>query len=255
MNAVNQYGQEGIAQAPVDFLYTEVWSPNESFKALAQIIRDNNAMSNNSKNTVLAAYINYDLAAQSGYFNTASVLLADAVMFAFGASHLELGEHMLGKEYFPNDNLQMRDDLKNALIHYYDFLVAYQNLLRDGGSFNTLDVQTDNDGLRMEAWPASNGSIAVIGKKFTNKQVVHMINFKDAITDQWRDPRGIQVKPASITDIRVRIRPDKQVKKVWMASPDFNYGAEQELRFDYTGGEVSFVLPHLKYWDMIVLEY
>jgi len=255
MNAVNQYGQESISQAPVDFLYTEVWSPNESFKALAQVIKDNNAMSNFSKNTVLAAYINYDLAAQSGHFNTPSVLLADAVMFAFGASHLELGEHMLGKEYFPNDNLQMKDDLQNALVHYYDFLVAYQNLLRDGGSFNTIDVQTDNDELKMEAWPASNGSIAVIGKEFTDKQLIHIINFKDATTDQWRDPHGIQAEPKSIADVRVRIPSEKQIKKVWLASPDFNYGATQELVFDSSGGEISFVLPHLKYWDMIVLEY
>lgn len=29
MNAVNQFGQQDIDQSPVDFLYTEVWSPND----------------------------------------------------------------------------------------------------------------------------------------------------------------------------------------------------------------------------------
>ncbi|MDP2338126.1 MAG: glycoside hydrolase family 66 protein [Bacteroidota bacterium] len=59
---------------------------------------------------------------------------------AAGGAHLELSEHMLGKEYFPNNNLQMRPDLKEALVHYYDFMVGYQNLLRDGGTFNSPQV-------------------------------------------------------------------------------------------------------------------
>ncbi|MCF8346867.1 MAG: glycoside hydrolase family 66 protein, partial [Bacteroidales bacterium] len=134
MNAVNQYGQQGISAAPTDFLYTEVWSPNDTYKDLSNIIRINENYGAGAKNTVLAAYVNYDLANNKGYFNTASVLMTDAVIFAFGGSHLELGEHMLGKEYFPNDNLDMKADLIQALVRYYDFMTAYQNLLRDGGS-------------------------------------------------------------------------------------------------------------------------
>ncbi len=38
MNAVNQFGQENnIAVSPVDFLYTEVWAPNESYSDLARM--------------------------------------------------------------------------------------------------------------------------------------------------------------------------------------------------------------------------
>ena len=91
MNAVNQYGQQGIAQAATDFLYTEVWSPNDNYSDLATIIQYNNSYSNNTKNTVLAAYMNYDLADNQGYFNTPGVLMTDAVIFANGGSHLELG--------------------------------------------------------------------------------------------------------------------------------------------------------------------
>jgi len=115
MNAVSQYGQKGIAESSADFLYTEVWSPFNSYSDLTNLIQQNNTFSNNSKNTVLAAYMNYDLANNKGYFNTPSVLMTNAVIFAFGAAHLELGEHMLGKEYFPNSNLSMKDDLKSAL--------------------------------------------------------------------------------------------------------------------------------------------
>ncbi|MEI6680905.1 MAG: glycoside hydrolase family 66 protein, partial [Mariniphaga sp.] len=137
MNAVNQYGQQGnIATSPVDFLHTEVWSPNEAYSDLATIIQNNTAWSNNSKKTVLAAYLNYNVANNTGYFNTPGVLFADAVIFAFGGAHIELGDHMLCKEYFPNSNLQMKPDLQTAIVNYYDFLTGYENLLRDGGNFN-----------------------------------------------------------------------------------------------------------------------
>ena len=82
--------------------------------------------------TVFAAYMNYDKAGSStGEFNTPGVLLTDAVIFALGGSHLELGDHMLCREYFPSTALQMNDVLKTAMIRYYDFMTAYQNLLRD----------------------------------------------------------------------------------------------------------------------------
>src|SRR5690606_10939600 len=162
MNAVNQYGQQNaIASSPVDFLYTEVWSGNEGYKDLAKIIIDNNNYSSQKLNTVLAAYMNYNLANNSGYFNTPGVLLTDAVIFAFGGSHLELGEHMLVKEYFPNDNLQMKDDLKSSLINYYDFLVAYQNLLRDGGDFNAPVLTCSNNIVSLYNWPPENGKISI----------------------------------------------------------------------------------------------
>ena len=49
--------------------------------------------------------MNYNKADNRGEFNTPGVLLTDAVMFALGGSHLELGgDHMLCKEYFPNEN-------------------------------------------------------------------------------------------------------------------------------------------------------
>ena len=45
---------------------------------------------------------------------------------------------MLCKEYFPNENLTMSEELKTAMVRYYDFLTSYQNLLRDGGTVISL---------------------------------------------------------------------------------------------------------------------
>jgi len=41
---------------------------------------------------------------------------------------------------------------------------------------------------------------------------------------------------------------------LWVASPDVHGGALQELAFTQENGVVSFTLPALKYWTMIVAE-
>lgn len=255
MNAVNQYGQQGIAQSSANFLYTEVWSPNDTYNDLSFIIQQNNTYSNNTKNTVLAAYMNYDLANNHGYFNTPAVLMTDAVIFAFGGAHLELGEHMLGKEYFPNSNLQMKTDLKAALPDYYDFLVAYQNLLRDGGSFNVATVTSIDGKMQIANWPASQGAVATVCKKVGTSQVIHLINFTNSKSQQWRDNNGTQAIPALIKDAPVSIITNQTVKEVWVASPDIIGGASRSLEFSQSGNQLVFTLPELKYWTMVVLEY
>lgn len=255
LNAVAQFGQQGIATSSVDFLYTEVWSPSDSYGDLVNIIKQNNTLSSNTKNTVLAAYMNYDMASSPGYFNTPSVLMTNAVIFAFGGSHLELGEHMLCREYFPNSSLSMKDDLKKTLVNYYDFLVAYQNLLRDGGTFNTVTVASIDTKMAISAWPASQGKVAVFGKKFDNRQLIHFINFTNATTLKWRDNTGVQVMPALIKDAKLVLTSDETVKRIWVATPDFVGGASRNLNFAQVGNKVSFILPELRYWDMVVVEY
>jgi len=255
MNAVGQYGQEGIASAPSDFLYTEVWNPNTNYSDLASIIKQNNNYCNNQKNSVLAAYINYTLAENPGYFNTASVLLANSVIFAFGGAHLELGEHMLGKEYFPNNNLELKSDLKTALVSYYDFLVAYQNLLRDGGTFNDVTLSCSDNKIVTDKWPTSKGSVSTVGKLFDNKQVIHLINFTSSVSDGWRDELGLQVVPAVVKNIKLTMTSEKTVKNIWTASPDVIGSASRILNFTQIGNQVNFTLPELKYWSMVVVEY
>lgn len=254
MNAVNQYGQQGIAQSPVDFLYTEVWSPNDGYKDLANIIQYNDALTPDNKRTVLAAYMNYDLANSSGYFNIPGVLLTDAVIFAFGGSHLELGEHMLDKEYFPNDNLQMKPELKTTITTYYDFLVACENLLRDGGRFNTPSINCSNSKMVLNTWPPQAGQVSVVAKDFTNKQVLHFLNFTNATSMNWKDANGTQAKPNTITDAKIDFTTTKSVNKIWYASPD-DSGVAKQLSFTQTGNTVSFTVPSLQYWDMVVVEY
>lgn len=256
MNAVNQYGQQtGISKSPVDFLYTEVWEPDEGYKDLATIIQDNDDWSNYSKKSVLCAYMDYNLAENPGYFNTPGVLLTDAVIFAFGGAHLELGEHMLGKEYFPNNNLQMRDDLKKAMINYYDFLTAYQNLLRGGGTFYNPVVISVDEKIKLNNWPPETGAVSLVGKDMGQKQIIHFINFTNASSLEWRDPDGTRAEPPVFSDLTVKVTSGKEVKKIWFASPDIDYGSSQNIEFTRSDGGAVFTIPSLQYWDMIVIEY
>ena len=253
MNAVGQYGQEGIAPAPVDFLYTEVWG-DQSYKRAAEIITDNDRMSNNTKKTVLAAYINYDLSNSRGYFNTPGVLFANAVFHAWGGAHLALGEHMLSNEYFPNNNRTMDGELKIAMIAYYDFITAYENLLRDGGDWVGVDVVSLDGKATFNQWPPQKGSIATVGKDFGNRRVVHLLNFTNAYHLEWVDRDGTQTKPVTIINAEISIPVTKTIKSVWVASPDSEFGVARSLDFVQEGNTVKLTLPQLKYWDMLVLE-
>jgi dextranase len=255
MNAVANYGQAGIANSPVDFLYTEVWPPEDGFKQLAGTILHNDSLTNGKKRTVMPAYMDYDLAEKPGYFSTPGIVLADAVIFAFGGAHLELGDHMLGKEYFPNDHLKMRDDLKAAMISYYDFLTAYENLLRDEGKLNTPKVSSADQKTKINNWPPQRGQVSVVGKEIGNRQVLHFINFTNANSLRWRDNKGTQVRPKTILNPSFRFTSPKTVKKIWFASPDVNGGASTNIPYKQTGNTISFTLPSLQYWDMVVVEY
>ncbi|MGV8827204.1 MAG: glycoside hydrolase family 66 protein [Breznakibacter sp.] len=256
MNAVSQFGQQqSIARADVDFLYTEVWDEAKTYNDLASVILQNNLFSENKKQTVLAAYMNYAKSNQSGFVNLPGVLLTNAVIFSFGGAHLELGEHYLANEYFPNSNLQLKSAAKAQLTAYYDFLVGYQNLLRDGGTFEPFQVQSPQGTLSFNNLANAQGAIAVVGKTFAQRDVVHLINFTTATSMEWRDTNATQPEPQLIDSPTVNINVQKTVSRVWFASPDYLGGSAQELDFSQQGQNLLITLPLLKYWSMVVIEY
>ncbi|MCK4578912.1 MAG: T9SS type A sorting domain-containing protein, partial [Candidatus Marinimicrobia bacterium] len=253
MNAVNQYGQSGIAKSPVELLYTEVWEPHNSYADLVGIINDNLEFSDGTLNTILAAYMNYEQSGSPGVFNTPGVLFTDAVIFAAGGAHLELGEHMLGHEYFPNENLAMNEELVSSLIHYYDFLVAYENLLRDSLVVSNINVSS-NDDTELAGWPKL-GAIWAFSKCKGSRQVFHLINFCDAATLGWRDNTGAQPAPRVMTNVSLKFSDNRELTALWVASPDTLGGLPVTLPFIQEDGKISFVLPSIKYWSMVVAEY
>ncbi|QGQ45956.1 glycoside hydrolase family 66 protein [Metabacillus sediminilitoris] len=253
MNSVSQYGQKQLGDAPVDFLYTEVWDQDKYYSDLKRIIDENDHYSKGRYNSILAAYMNYEFSNQPGEFNIPGILLTNSVIFASGGSHLELGEHMLSKEYFPHENLKMSKSLQSKLLHYYDFLVAYENLLRDNLKEVPIAIGS-SDWVHFSTQPEK-GKIWSFAKQKENKKVIHFINFFDATTLEWRDTHAKQAEPQNRKQLTVQIEETKLIKKVWMASPDKQNGVPISLNFKQENHKVIFTLPSLKYWDMVVIEY
>ncbi|AIQ65524.1 hypothetical protein PSTEL_22800 [Paenibacillus stellifer] len=254
MNAVGQFGQELIArEAPVKFLYTEVWGNHPHYRNLKEVIDENSRYSGNRLNTVLAAYMNYHLSDSPGMFNTPGILLTDAVIFASGGSHLELGENMLSKEYFPHKNLSVSPELEEQLIKYYDFLVAYQNLLRDHPKESSLKAEGTEEIAVSDQ--AEQGKVWSFSKYKDGKEIMHFINFTDASTMDWNDAHGTQSEPEERRNVSVSVKTDRPISNIWFASPDQNGGSPQALPFSQQDGVVEWELPVLKYWDMAVIEY
>jgi len=257
MNAVNQYGGLQIAkEAPVDFLYTEAWPPGlGSYGMLKRIVDVGRNVSEHTKNMVIAAYMNYRAADRPGEFNTPSVLMTDAVIFAAGGAHIELGDTgMLGKEYFPNNNLKMTAELEEALRDYYHFMTAYQNWLRD------IDVREISRDAEAEGAELSKqdrpGAVWYFARQKGPEEVLHLINLTSHSSNQWRDDFGQYREPEELRDIAVTYYTDADVARVLLASPDRRHGSPESLAFETGTSEgrryVRFVLPSLKYWDMVL---
>ena len=258
MNAVSSFGSRQIlGTGKTAFAYNELWGSEAQFSDLKKVIDANISYGGENMKTVFAAYMNYDKANNPGSFNTPGILLTDAVMFALGGSHLEMGEHMLCKEYFPNSNLGMSAELENAIIAYYDFMTAYQNLLRDGGTFNDVAVSSSDGTYAFKSWEPAAGNIITLAKEVGNRQTIHFLNFLNADSTSWRDLNGTMPEPSEVNNLSVTIQlpENKTVESAWIASPDIECGASRTLAFTQEGQTVTLVVPSLKYWDMLVLEY
>ena len=255
-NAVSSYGSNRIAgTGNVDFCYNEVWGSEDQFKDLYTIIKTNDMNSNHNLKSVLAAYMNYECSGRD--FNIPGVLLTDAVIFALGGAHLELGDHLLCREYFPSQDVKMSPALRTLMVRYYDFMTAYQNLLRGASSKAEIQVEVLSEATRkvpFNNWPPKEESVTTYSKKIGDRTVINFLNFRTVDNLSWRDLKGTRPAPAKVIKSPVRIKYDAKATKVWAASPDQHAGAAQELAFTQENGYISVVLPSLEYWTMLVIE-
>ena len=266
MNAVGGFGGQEIADSEsTDFFYVEVWDKptDRGFEVISNTITgQDNLNKNGGRKTILAAYMNYDFGKIGrSYFNTPGVLMANAAIHAWGGAHLELGEHMLCNEYFPNSNLTMSGELKKSMITFYDFITAYENLLRDGGNAWTgVDAVSLTGEINFNQWPPQKGNIATVGKNLDDGKtsVIHLLNYTNAIHLDWCDTNADQKEQDLIENKEIELSIDGRsgtIKSVWCASPDFDFGVARTLEFTQNSDKIKLTLPALKYWTMIVVEY
>jgi hypothetical protein len=202
-------------------------------------------------------------------FNTPGVVMADAVMFALGGSHLELGgDHMLCSEYFPSNDMKWHSQIEDWMTRYYDFLTAYENLLRDGWKEKTNVKATCSD-ITINTWEPVANQLTMLAREVNGRQVIHLLNFthEDSATDVtddymlcWHDNQATRPWPKRFEALSIKLTGMTgmgKVRRIWVASPDYCGGAMQELtdyRYTSSTGTITLTLPSLQFWTMIVIE-
>lgn len=260
-NPVGAQGIENVNVSAVDVLYTEFWPWDrnangrlyDDYYTLHRAILGACEQSG-GKSLIVAAYVNYRN--PKAAFNPASVRMLDCVVFASGGSRIELGNggNMLSDEYFPADGKKRMDDgLRSAVARLYDFLVAYENLLRDGQRPVSRTVRLENlpvstDGRSDTVW--------CFAKADSSTEIYHFLNLTGT-DDGWRDEEQTKKPPIAHENVKTRLYTDYPVREVWLASPDGESPLPLPLEFqtgrDANGAYAEFTQPALEYWNLIFL--
>jgi GH15 family glucan-1,4-alpha-glucosidase len=267
-NAVGQDGQQQVATNPdLPFLYTECWPflGQTTLDDLQTVVNNNRSWSN-GKASVLAAYPDQNYAnnyssTSPGFFNSPGVLYEDATIFASGGDHIELGDvdHMLDASYYLNNNLLMPSSLQQAMVNYYNFLTAYENLLRGGETPNSNAI--DLPGGPATSTNGTAGTVWTFASSTTGTDVLQFINLLSLTSTDWMDTNATQPAPTVQSNVQVKYyyTSNTAPTSVYVASPDVDGGVAQSLPFttgnDSGGNYVTFTLPSLDYWDMAWVNY
>jgi dextranase len=245
-NLVTNWPVEDIAPSREDFVYIEVWQPYTWFANLHQLIVMAQKLGS-GKPVVLACYID------PTFEHTA--ILNEAVIFASGGGHIELGENngMLSEAYFPNYRV-VSDSLSAALQNYYDFSVRYQNVSGPGTTDATNAYQskikipgasTSTSQLKDTVWP--------IVRESGGSTAINLINFLGIKQIEWN--KRVPNKPKAMLEFQMSVDTgSKQAAAVWFATPD-QPQARQALKFSQESGKLTVTVPSLEYWSMVVIDW
>ena len=247
-NAVGNWPVDTVAPSDQNVVYIEVWAPYRGFMDLHRILAGAEQLGG-GKPVIIAAYIHPD--------QLINVRLADAVIFASGGYHLELGElgAMLADPYFPRFGM-MNEATQAVIERYYDFLVRYEEVF----ALDTVNAPDRSkalviDGIRTEGLTAKN-RVAVIARQGQGFETYSLVNFLGVDSGQWDTP--LTHAPQPQTQLPIRVTTNKTVTRVWAASPDGDSLDAQPLEFTTSSGEngryIAFTLPSLDYWTMVVVE-
>jgi len=246
-NAVTNWPIETVAPSDEDVVYIEVWSPYTSFNDLYNLINQAQQLGG-GKPVALAAYIDP--------FYETNVLLTDAIIFASGAGHIELGENggYLADPYFPQyaiPSLQLREMLKR----YYAFAIRYQNIIGPqtrsgnrvfGNNLNLAGIDTAPGMVYDKVMPVireSDGHLAI-----------NLINLLGLRRGEWKT--GLNETPTPLDQVFLELKGlDKAVQSVWFATPDGDDLSLVPLEYELKDGVLTLTLPHLDYWGMILLKW
>lgn len=245
-NAVGNWPVETVAPSDQDAVYIEVWPPHNDYADLQRIILGAQELGDH-KPVIIAGYILAE--------RTINWRLANGVIFGSGAYHLETGEPngMLADPYFPKYGT-LDEEQRIVFEQTYDFVVRYENVL----ALETRPAETDRiDALDLGEIRTrglrAKGRVLPIVRVGDGFETYNLVNFVGIDEASWNEPASVE--PTPFTDIPVRITVNQTVARVWWASPDGSSMAAEPLEFVMEGEVLTFTLPSLNYWSMIVVEY
>ena len=194
-----------------------------------------------------------------GEFDEDSVRLENAVMFASGATHIQLGDNIqsLSHEYYPNRSKSLTVSLRTALRRYYDFITAYENLLFDR-DVQMLGTATQQIAITTGQHVLDGGinGIYTLLRRWRAYDIVHLINFIGLDDHYWRNQAPTPIFQENI-GLRYYAVDLDTIDAVYVASPDFAAGTARRIEFtrgsDERGTFIECTIPRLEYWDMLLL--
>ncbi|MDR1001230.1 MAG: glycoside hydrolase family 66 protein [Clostridiales bacterium] len=238
-NAVNNWPVTAVSKSAQDAVYIEVWPPYEHYIDLYRLIREARQLS--GKPVVLAAYMEPFKNAKSDAEISAaewSYLYANAAICASGGTQLALGENdcILCDSYYV-DHACLRDSFLPLVQRYADFVVRYAPLLY---SDDGMDVSMTGAGGINEEFIFSANSAAfsvdaepdavwVIIHETVKRISIQLINLVGN-NGKWNAPKGA---PTIVTGVTLKMRLDRPLKGVYVASPDGKSLAAASLDYNY----------------------
>lgn len=266
-NPVGAQGLENVSKSDVDVLYAEIWpwdtnsqgTKFDSYNAIKEEI-DISRKESGGKSLIVPAYMEYDYAqgAKNQEFNMSAVLLTAASVYAAGGSRIELGDghHMLSNEYFPSKNLLMSDEHKNRQKDLQNFIVAYENLLRDGLEDSKKNIEIEDH--KISRFGIAD-SIWAYSKEDENYETIQLINLVGVTKNDWRANDGHKETPEKLRDLKLTFYTEEDIQSAWITSPDPEFkSASKELEMekgtDDKGSYIKVSIPSLEYWNMIYLK-
>jgi dextranase len=246
-NAVTNWPIEAVAPSQEDVVYIEVWSPYTSFNDLSSLIIQAQELGG-GKPVVLAAYMDP--------FYETNVLLNDAIIFANGAGHIELGENggYLADPYFPQYAV-LSPNLSEVLQRYYAFAIRYQNVIGPQTHSGNRDYVQNLSiaGINTSPGMLYNKVMPVI-RVSEDYLAVNLINLLGLPKGEW--DQGLTDAPTPLDQTSLELKGlGEEIQSVWFATPDEEDFSLVPLEFSLEDGILRLTIPHLDYWGMILLKW
>lgn len=264
-NNVSNYPVHTTARADQEAVYIEVWPPVIRLRELKALIDRGRELSGN-KQVILSAYLpTFKLREEEDPAPAENgALLTMATIFASGGYHLLIGEEnkVLTEAYYPGYG-KMNHSFIEEVRKYYDFIVRYGKLLYDHQLVDLSYVYTGGINTEVsfkgEVPFAPNGDINTVWtmvKQLSDYQIIHLINLVGIENDYWE--HGKNQRPKEQKEIICTVLMEKEVKGVYLASPDFVSTEPMKLAYEIVphehGKAIQFTIPSLHIWDMVYIQ-